>query len=175
MQSPIRTDPLTTCTEAVLKDTLADVAFQGGHAPLPQEVFSTFAGDISLYGKAPSKEEIVAALEYEAQKQLQRCKKEEKIQTALMLTEGALKATVTYGSQPITVHVPVQLLAAHRVAVRILAHIEKDPLVIPATKILELQKQEKVDISEMWDDETVIYFITPHDGLPLVWIFAVRQ
>ena len=170
---PLPSDALSICTEGVMKEVIADIAFHSGYSPLPESVFSTFLGDTSVYGAVPTQEDLHKALESEAQDRLPACENESRDIT-IGLAEGAVKASVTYRNLPsITIRIPVQLLAAQRVAEQIIKLIEKDPLVVPATQLLELQKQEKVIISEMWDDATVVYFITPEEGLPIVWAFAV--
>lgn len=170
---------LTSCTEKTVESVIADISFQGGYSQMPDSVFSTAMGDIPVYitgniTRIPKFEEVKSALEEETKERLTACRNVS-IKASMMLSDNDVRAIVKYHEREITVSVPARIAALHRVAQEVTKRIEKDPLVIPSSELLDIEKKENVDISAVWDESTIAYFITTTRGMPIVWSFAVRE
>lgn len=180
--APKMSESLHACSEAVLKDVVADIAFQGGYAVLPDSVFPTIFGEVAYYHYdnktvIPSEEMIVKAIEAAAQDQLQSCQ-QGAIGATVTATDADIRATVLYpneGTPPIVMRIPARLLTLNKAAKRVLQAMD-EPLTVPSSSILQIEEDHRLEITATWDDESVLYFISEKDPaqLPLTWAFGVR-
>lgn len=194
-----------SCTESTLNNVVQLVGIQGGYYTVAENYFATLYNDVPYYysyGEAnvPSKERMEEEIKMGVSETLPSCIQSFRefssleIRDAMMMPEVAISndqviltlnypytlqtPTMNKTAQALKVERNVRLLPILEASTQIVNEIEKDSRYIPTTVILDLIKQENLQIDTRTFNQSVLYIIRDFEkkiekDTPFVFLFAI--